>query len=70
MLTSSRIVWAIVYTLFLSFGLSIGSQIWDAFGPEQPGLDSMDTADGSQTVTVSGSFFGNDTTWNSALSNG
>jgi hypothetical protein len=63
-------VWAIVYTLFLSFGLSIGSQIWDAFGPEQPGLDSTDTADSSQTITVSGTFFGNNTVWNSAMSNG
>lgn len=70
LLTISRIVWAIVYTLFLSFGLSIGSQIWDAFGPEQPGLDSMESADSSQTVTVSGTFFGNNTVWNSAMSNG
>ena len=69
-LTGSRIVWAIVYTLFLSFGLSIGSQVWDAFGPEQPGLDSTESADSSETVTVSGTFFGNDTVWNSALSNG
>ena len=69
-LIDSRIVWAIVYTLFLSFGLSIGSQIWDSFGPEQPGLMSSESADSSETVTVSGSFFGNDTTWNSALSNG
>lgn len=59
-------MWAIVYTLFLSFGLSIGSQIWDAFGPGQPG--PMD--DTPETITVQGSFLGNDTTWNHALSNG
>ena len=62
-------VWAIVYTLFLSFGLSIGSQVWDAFGPEQPGLDETPN-DGVTTVTVQGSFSGNDTVWNEGLSNG
>lgn len=59
-------MWAIVYTLFLSFGLSIGSQIWDAFGPEQPGPSD----DQPDTITVQGSFTGNDTTWNQALANG
>lgn len=36
----SRLVWAVVYTLFLSLGLGIGSEIWDSFGPPQPGNDS------------------------------
>lgn len=54
-----------MYTLFLSFGLSIGSQIWDAFGPEQPG-----PSDDTESVTVEGSFLGNDTTWNEVLANG
>lgn len=62
-------VWAIVYTLFLSFGLSIGSQVWDAFGPEQPGPDGAGS-DSSTEVSVSGTFFGNNTVWNSAMSNG
>ncbi|OXG15955.1 hypothetical protein C349_05118 [Cryptococcus neoformans var. grubii Br795] len=35
-----RLVWAVVYTLFLSLGLGIGSEIWDSFGPPQPGNDS------------------------------
>jgi hypothetical protein len=63
------VVWAIVYTLFLSFGLSIGSQVWDAFGPEQPGPDGAGS-DSSTEVSVSGTFFGNNTVWNSAMSNG
>jgi hypothetical protein len=63
-------VWAIVYTLFLSFGLSIGSQIWDAFGPDQPGPDTSGSTDSTQTVTVEGTFFGNNTVWNQALNNG
>jgi hypothetical protein len=53
--------------LFLSFGLSIGSQIWDAFGPEQPGPDLSGDKD---DVTVTGTFFGNNTIWNQAMSNG
>jgi hypothetical protein len=53
----SRSVWAIVYTLFLSFAISIGSEVYDSFGPSQPSASETST-DGSalDTVTVQGSF--------------
>ncbi|KIR62543.1 hypothetical protein I314_03488 [Cryptococcus bacillisporus CA1873] len=46
-----RLVWAVVYTLFLSLGLGIGSEIWDSFGPSQPGNHS-DTSDANTTEVL------------------
>jgi hypothetical protein len=63
----SRIVWAIIYTLFLSFGLSIGSQVWDAFGPGQ--LMPPTGGEGS-SVTIEGNFNSNDTKWDELFRNG
>ncbi|ORY35057.1 hypothetical protein BCR39DRAFT_516439 [Naematelia encephala] len=66
-----RIVWAIVYTLFLSFGLSIGSQIWDAFGPAQLSADDISTSGSSlQSVTIQGSFTSNSSSWDQTFNNG
>nr|XP_018260617.1 uncharacterized protein I303_07543 [Kwoniella dejecticola CBS 10117]OBR82775.1 hypothetical protein I303_07543 [Kwoniella dejecticola CBS 10117] len=49
-----RLVWAVVYTLFLSLGLGIGSQIWDSFGPSQPTTTSSTSS--SPMATITGSF--------------
>ncbi|KIR71707.1 hypothetical protein I310_04385 [Cryptococcus deuterogattii CA1014] len=46
-----RLVWAVVYTLFLSLGLGIGSEIWDSFGPSQPGNHS-DSSDANTTEVL------------------
>lgn len=64
-----RIVWAIVYTLFLSFGIAIGSEIMDATGIKQP---TAATTGGNsvQTVTISGSFLSNNTMFDQTFRNG
>ncbi|ODN73284.1 hypothetical protein, variant [Cryptococcus amylolentus CBS 6039] len=46
-----RLVWAVVYTLFLSLGLGLGNQIWDAFGPAQPTYGDDSSSDDTTTVT-------------------
>lgn len=51
LISDSRLVWAVVYTLFLSLGLGIGSEIWDSFGPSQPGNHS-DTSDANATEVL------------------
>jgi hypothetical protein len=65
------VVWAIIFTLFLSFTLSIGSQIFDATGVGQPTLADTN-ADGTalQTVTVAGSFTSNNTSFDNTFQNG
>ncbi|WVW86552.1 hypothetical protein I302_108602 [Kwoniella bestiolae CBS 10118] len=60
-----RLVWAVVYTLFLSLGLGIGSQIFDSFGPSQP---TMKTS--TQIATITGSFASNNTYWDQTFNNG
>ncbi|WWC95229.1 hypothetical protein V866_002087 [Kwoniella sp. B9012] len=60
-----RLVWAVVYTLFLSLGLGIGSQIFDSFGPSQPTMQSS-----TQMATITGSFTSNDTYWDQTFNNG
>lgn len=64
-----RIVWAIVYTLFLSFGIAIGAEIMDATGVKQ--TQAATTGGNSvQTVTISGSFLSNDTAFDESFRNG
>ncbi|OCF40184.1 hypothetical protein I317_06009 [Kwoniella heveanensis CBS 569] len=62
-----RLVWAVVYTLFLSLGLGIGSEIWDAFGPSQPSETSSSTP---SMATIEGSFTSNNTYWDQTFNNG
>ncbi|KAL7419421.1 pheromone-regulated protein prm10 [Cryptotrichosporon argae] len=63
-----RIVWAVLYTLFLSFGLTLGSEVWDAVGTAQYGTASGSSS--TSTVTVTGSFVSNDTALDTYLGNG
>lgn len=64
-------MWAIVYTLFLSFAISIGSEVYDSFGPSQPSAESTSTEGSSlQTVTVEGSFSSNNTSFDNVFQNG
>jgi hypothetical protein len=67
----SRVVWAIVYTLFLSFGLTIGQQIYDAFGPPQLEATEVSTS-GSMlaSTTIEGSFSSNSSSWDQVFNNG
>lgn len=68
---SSRVVWAVIYTFFLSFGIGIGSQIWDAFGPEQ--LTAEDVSKDSSSLSdvyLTGSFKTNSSQWDQTFSNG
>lgn len=68
-----RMVYAIVYTLFLSFALSIGTQIMDATGVQQAGSGAGSTdSSGSllQTMTVMGSFTSNNTAFDNTFQNG
>ncbi|WVQ74265.1 hypothetical protein IAR50_003862 [Cryptococcus sp. DSM 104548] len=46
-----RLVWAVVYTLFLSLGLGLGNQIWDAIGPAQPTYGNDSSSDAATSVT-------------------
>ncbi|WWC93162.1 uncharacterized protein L201_008130 [Kwoniella dendrophila CBS 6074] len=62
-----RLVWAVVYTLFLSLGLGIGSQIWDSFGPSQPSAMASAT---TPMATITGSFNSNNTYWDQTFNNG
>ncbi|WVF68805.1 hypothetical protein IAT40_003577 [Kwoniella sp. CBS 6097] len=62
-----RLVWAVVYTLFLSLGLGIGSEIWDAFGPSQPSENMSSTP---SMATIEGSFTSNNTYWDQTFNNG
>lgn len=67
----SRSVWAIVYTLFLSFAISIGSEVYDSFGPSQPSAGETSTEGSSlQTVVVEGSFSSNNTSFDNVFQNG
>ncbi|WVR08358.1 hypothetical protein IAU60_005413 [Kwoniella sp. DSM 27419] len=61
-----RLVWAVVYTLFLSLGLGIGSEIWDAFGPAQPQETSSSVP---SMATIEGSFVSNNTYWDQTFNN-
>ncbi|WWC73372.1 uncharacterized protein I206_107339 [Kwoniella pini CBS 10737] len=63
-----RLVWAVVYTLFLSLGLGIGSQIWDSFGPSQP--TAMTSTTSASMATITGSFNSNNTYWDQTFNNG
>ncbi|WWD16285.1 hypothetical protein CI109_100711 [Kwoniella shandongensis] len=63
-----RLVWAVVYTLFLSLGLGIGSEIFDSFGPDQ--LEPPTSTSSAATATVSGSFHGNNSMWDNTFNNG
>ncbi|KAJ9122660.1 hypothetical protein QFC24_004088 [Naganishia onofrii] len=66
-----RSVWAIVYTLFLSFAISIGSEVYDSFGPAQPSASSTSTEGSAlQTVVVQGSFSSNNTAFDNQFQNG
>ncbi|WVQ96347.1 hypothetical protein IAU59_003452 [Kwoniella sp. CBS 9459] len=62
-----RLVWAVVYTLFLSLGLGIGSEIWDSFGPSQP---SETSSAPPSMATIEGSFTSNNTYWDQTFNNG
>lgn len=67
-----RVVFAIVYTLFLSFAISIGSQIMDATGVTQPTSTSDTSTSGSMlsSETVTGSFTSNNTAFDNLFQNG
>lgn len=66
-----RVVWAIIFTLFLSFTLSIGSEVFDATGISQPSF-STTNADGQglTTTTITGSFSSNNTSFDNTFQNG
>jgi hypothetical protein len=67
----SRSVWAIVYTLFLSFAISIGAEVYDSFGPGQPSAEDTSTEGSAlQTVVVEGSFSSNNTSFDNVFQNG
>lgn len=66
-----RIVFAIVFTLFLSFAISIGTEIMDSIGVMQP-MTSPSASDGTllSSQTVQGSFSSNNTAFDNQFQNG
>lgn len=60
-----------MYTLFLSFAISIGSEVYDSFGPSQPSAEDTSTQGSAlETVTVQGSFSSNNTSFDNVFQNG
>ena len=40
---SVRLIWSIIYALFLGFGISIGAQIWNGVAPERLQVINVDS---------------------------